>query len=1030
MQVMNIRHIKQICDRTRAKHKNKKEKEYYINTADTDSRKDLRDWIIQTASASVKRIQAQDEDELQVKIENILGVPIHDQILSKGKDKTPSQWEGATIINLSRKSYWTEVEWAIPIRKRNKKHHALHGNGMTKEEIQAKEEELVNNIMTAVKAHPTYHGKPLGNLIKWIKQLAGTKQFRDQCATPENKKTQQLAQYAIAQAQWISTQEGNAWSLKAAQERANAKGKGKGKGKENDSTEEKGKKGKTKGKGKGKERGVPWGQLSFQPIEFEMYQEGDVVETMTDEDNKPKKNWVRPTRILKEQFVEGATGLGFLTMHEFAEKAAIALSQQKAALAALVPTTLSNMKRQHPHIFDNEYEQHDWRPQEITLTVFSDDLPELKSATMMQFGRYEVVSSQIQPDITFAPSDKIEVIVIWELEKYPTQPTKEEMKEAIEKITATPLAETYACGQALNRATNKQYGWQCICKMLPKTADILIRASGKADIYSKYFTRQGATPTVEMTPVSFPPSVTKQEVYQLASVQKGWQGIIHNERGYAARIDNTHLAESRLKLRGPSAKYPDPRIDAETTKVLGKYKYRIQGAQTGSDALEVPNALRGWGKWETRVENMWVYKGSTCANIVADQPPPHNAPTAYPRTAEGKTYPVVITPLNQLAKDVLLTPRRQASVSPRPQNTTPNGSQWLRNGSKVEPPQFGMPEESVASGQQPKSSVGSQEGSPQSLGSPASFSTEVSGEGIRETKESKDIGKTSDKEAAPMGPAIERLRQVEVENQLRKEIEEGKKNAMEQEKDIKAWVKQQLEEVKKQGDETAKDITAVQQNVQSLSQGQEDIKQSIALQSRELAQVLQQGFAMMAGIRTGPQVPPLTLENLNQGAQFQFGLPQQQLLGGASSSSAQQGVIGNQEQARLQEEERKRREAEHAARLQLQIQNEAKRVEEEARKKEEEEQRRVLDKLAKQEENRKEEENKQKKEEEAEAKERERKAIEAARGNNQSTVGRPEVRGPPDTATGDASTRDHSRSPPGRAKPGKKEGAEPTKENS
>lgn len=970
-----------------------------------------RTWEIQGPSAGHIYITATNMCDLQRKIEEGLKIPKAEQIISKTNLGQTGMNNDPITIHLSSKAYWTEVEWVLPIRKRNKRHHAMHGNGMTKEEIQEREDELSNNVLAAIKAHPTYQGKPLGNLIKWIKKLVSTKPFRDQCNTTEHKKPNQLAQYAISQAQWLSTQEGNPWSLKAAQERAKGKGKGKtkdGKGKEDNTN-----KGKGKAKGKGKEKGAPWAQLNFKPIEFEMYQQGVADDCMTDEENKPRLGWIRPPKVTKDQFIGGATGLAFLTTNDFAEKAGLALHNQKPALAALVPSTVANLHRFHPELFEGNYEMHNWRGQEITLTVFDGELPELKSATMLQFGGYEVVSSQIQPDITFQPSEKIEIIVIWEIEKYPTQPSKEEIKETIEKLTSTPLAEMYAFGQAVNRGTNKQYGWQCICKMLPKTAEVLMKTAGKADIYPKYFTRQGAAPPVEMTPISFPPSVTKQEVFQLGSVQKGWQGLAHNDRGYSVRIENTHLPDVRLKLRGPNSKHPDPRIDADTTKVLGKYKYRMQGAQAGSDALEVPRALRGWGKWETRVETMWVYKGTTCANIAADQPPPHNAPTAYPRTSEGKTYPVVITPLNQPAKDVLLTPRRSAGTSPRGSEGSPSGSTWLANGAEQEPPQFG------------KGTTASAEGSPQSLGSPASFSTEVSGE---VPKEQTEKVKTPEQKMAPilleavMAPAIEKLRQADVETQLRREIEEGKKNAQAQEKELKAWVTSQLEEVKKHNEATTQEISAVQKNVFSLGQGQEEIKQSISSQSREISLALQQGFALMAGMGTGQVIPQLALDNLGQAPTFQFGGNTPPGIAGSAGRTAPAEEVAIA-QARQQEEERKKAEDEHNKRLQLQVQQEAQRLEEEKQRALAEEQRLSLEKLHKQEEKRKEEEARQKKKEEVEAKEKEKKATEALKASLQASTNKPEARKPPEGGAAAANTRERSssRSPHGADKQDVKE---------
>lgn len=182
---------------------------------------------------------------------------------------------------------------------------------------------------------------------------------------------------------------------------------------------------------------------------------------------------------------------------------------------------------------------------------------------------------------------------------------------------------------------------------------------------------------------------------------------------------------------------------------------------------------------------------------------------------------------------------------------------------------------------------------------------------------------------------------------------------------------------------------------------------------------------MMAQMGTGQAPPQLALESPGQGTHFQFGVLPQQL---ASSSNSAPVIEDKTAQlVRMQEEERKRQEAEHAARLQLQIQNEAQRIEEENQRKQAEEQsdqKRALDKLQKLEDKRKEDEAKQKKKEEAEAKEKERKASEALRGGQMPVPTKPETTQPPDNTGESSATREHSRSPPGKPRDTKTAGKE------
>lgn len=415
------------------------------------------------------------------------------------------------------KEHYIEQNWHITSRNWNKLMHALHGNGSSQDENQAKQEALTEEIMNAIKGHPGYNGKPLGNLVKWIKQLVATKQFRDQCASTAHQKPNALAQYAIQQAQWISEQASNAWSLKKAAE----KGKGKSKGTTNQGYGQKG--GKGQSKGKNKEKGVPWAQLLFQPVEFEMSREQEPQDALDDMSDELQPMWIQPPRIDKDSFQHGAQGLAFLTTSDFQAKARLALEDQNQALAALLPISKNAFEKQFIDEQKGDFANHDWRAQEITLTATNKEtqLPELKAALLVQFGGHVVRVINIKPDVVFNPSEKIEVLVVWELTKYAEQPTREEMKTAIEKATSTGITELYTTGPATNRKTQIQYGWQCICKMTPEVAAEYMKAAGKNDIYAKYFTRQGKTAPIESTPIPMPTSVTKAEAVQLGSTLLG-----------------------------------------------------------------------------------------------------------------------------------------------------------------------------------------------------------------------------------------------------------------------------------------------------------------------------------------------------------------------------------------------------------------------------------------------------------------------------------------------------------------------------
>lgn len=107
--------------------------------------------------------------------------------------------------------------------------------------------------------------------------------------------------------------------------------------------------------------------------------------------------------------------------------------------------------------------------------------------------------------------------------------------------------------------------------MTPEIAAEYMKAAGKNNIYTKYFTRQGKLAQIESTPILMPQSVSKSEAVQLGSTLLGWHGLSHTDRGYAIRAENQHLSAARVTLRGPNAKYPDTRIDEDTAKITGKY---------------------------------------------------------------------------------------------------------------------------------------------------------------------------------------------------------------------------------------------------------------------------------------------------------------------------------------------------------------------------------------------------------------------------------------------------------------------------
>lgn len=677
----------------------------------------------------------------------------------------------------------TGQHWHITSRNWNKLMHALHGNGTTQDEIQAKQDALTEDVMKAVKGHPGFSGKPLGNLVKWIKQLTATKQFREQCATPAYQKPNALAQYAIQQAQWISEQAGNAWSLKKAAE----KGKGNTKGASNKGQGSKG--GKGQSKGKTKEKGTPWAQLLFQPVEFEMSREQEPSDPLDDMSDELQPMWTQPPRIEKDNFQHGAQGLAFLTTSDFQAKSRLALEEQNQALAALLPISKNAFEKQFAEEHKGDFASHDWRAQEITLTATNKEtqMPELKAALLVQFGGHVVRVRNIKPDVIFKPSDKVEVLVIWEISKYPEQPTREDMKTAVEKATGTGITELYATGPATNRKTQIQYGWQCICKMPPETAAEYMKAAGKNDIYAKYFTRQGKAAPVESTSIPMPTSITKAEAVQLGSTLLGWHGLIHTDRGYAIRIEDQHLAAARVTLRGPNSKYPDPRIDEDTAKIIGKYTYKIEAAQTGWDALGLPKALRGWN-WDTRVERIWIFRDRTNAFIYADNPPPHNATTAYPQDSEGKTFPVVITPQNQSAKDAHLTPRNVTGTrlfggitATDGQGGTTTQGLTTQNG-RNSPPNFGTAQMDIT-----QDTVKGDDGGT-AAATPSHGKTQD-----QATKIKSPAQKCLD---GIYGPALLRLKQAGDEAKLRDELIASKKHITEREKQIKDWMRGELAEVK------------------------------------------------------------------------------------------------------------------------------------------------------------------------------------------------------------------------------------------
>lgn len=433
----------------------------------------------------------------------------------------------------------------------------------------------------------------------------------------------------------------------------------------------------------------------------------------------------------------------------------------------------------------------------------------------MQFGGHIVRVRNIKPDVVFNPSEKIEVLVIWELSKYPEQPTREEMKNAIEKGASTGITELYAIGPATNRKTQVQYGWQCICKMTHEIAAEYMKSAGKNDIYTKYFTRQGKPAPIESTPISMPTNVNKAEAVQLGSTLLGWHGLTHTDRGFAIRIENQHLCAARVTLRGPNAKYPDPRIDEDSAKIIGKYTYKIEAAQTGWDALELPKALRGWN-WHTRVERIWIFRERTCAYVYADKPPPQNVTTAYPQDNDGKTFPVVITPQNQVAKEALLTPRNIANTTLFGGRTSADGQGngqaqgGLVQTSRNSPPKFG-----TIKAESPKES--NKEGDKGAAAATPAHAKEKT-EAPKIKSPAQIVIDNIYENCA--GPALLRLQKAGEEARLSEELIASKKHIMEREKHMKEWMRGEVAEVKRQADEIAKDITAVQQNVSHLSQGQ------------------------------------------------------------------------------------------------------------------------------------------------------------------------------------------------------------------
>ena len=105
-------------------------------------------------------------------------------------------------------------------KERNKEMHAMHGNTST--DNNSKRDTLVTKCLDAVRKHPNYITNDLGNMAKWVKQLASKTWFEEQCKQKSNSNA--LGQYIVEQVKFISKDTENPWSFEAARKKKREKG--------------------------------------------------------------------------------------------------------------------------------------------------------------------------------------------------------------------------------------------------------------------------------------------------------------------------------------------------------------------------------------------------------------------------------------------------------------------------------------------------------------------------------------------------------------------------------------------------------------------------------------------------------------------------------------------------------------------------------------------------------------------------------------------------------------------------------------
>lgn len=324
-----------------------------------------------------------------------------------------------------------------------------------------------------------------------------------------------------------------------------------------------------------KEKKAPrckWQEILSRPVDWEFEDGGVATGSETVQ------------QLLIEGIVQGASGMGWVNMHSWAEH--VKGVRSNLPLAALLPASLADVQKDFPE---------DLRPPREIFAPAYDPVKKTTSmvpTTIVQLGKGVIRMANKKPDIKFEISNEVELVleVAEEHSDAKVWRTKETPRELINRLLARYTATI----------PNAAYGYkergemgarlrQCIVRFPENMKQLLMQKSGAEDLFVRICIRVGHE-MQEYAVVWLEPKTTRQEALRVGKETPGYSGLARNMKCVGVRVLIAELAAARRKLAPDDKRFTPSNIGLDPKK-----EWLVEGVPFGVQPNQLVDAMEQWG---------------------------------------------------------------------------------------------------------------------------------------------------------------------------------------------------------------------------------------------------------------------------------------------------------------------------------------------------------------------------------------------------------------------------------------------------